>query len=261
MIQIDADALFRAVTATGYKLLAYNLNLDTGEIVSRTLRPDEVQVAPAGPSVPPLPPMGGDLSPKKDASPFGPLPVATKKNLFGDEGQPKKNTFDNDFWKRDEKKKPDLFGDGGFKREHGSKKLAEIFGGPPAKQKPDLFKKAEPKPAPTAPVAPAPAASQAAPASGDDPRKPRIPAVTEEQMLVWMMGFAKDFGDPEIRDEMMAALQSAKPLPAFEKVLRKHQRMSQQWERYFRRQALFFAETWLSDFGISWELIEPEVKP
>src|SRR3954462_7815745 len=110
MIKIDADALFRAVTATGFKLLAYNLNLDTGEITSRTMRPEEIAAAPQGPSVKPLPKMGGDLAPKKDASPFGPLPVdAPKKKLFGDDDAPKKAAFNADFWKRDDNNKKDLF--------------------------------------------------------------------------------------------------------------------------------------------------------
>jgi hypothetical protein len=33
-------------------------------------------------------------------------------------------------------------------------------------------------------------------------------------------------------------------------------RRAQQFERWFRRQALHYAETWLSDLGIAWELIE-----
>ena len=60
MLKIDADTLFRAVTATGYKLLAFNLDLRTGEIVSRTLAPNEVAPPPDAPSVKPLPKMGGD---------------------------------------------------------------------------------------------------------------------------------------------------------------------------------------------------------
>jgi len=263
MIKIDSNALFRAVTATGYKLLAYHLNLDTGEVASRTLRPDEIQSAPQGPSVAPLPAMGGDLSSKIDASPFRPLPVQTKKNLFGDENMSTKNSFENEFWKRDEKKKPDLFSGGGFRRESGSKKLAEIFGENPHREKKDPFRKTEPKPISSpAPAAPVQAPSKAPlPASVEDPRYPRIPAVSEEQQLIWMFAFAKEFGDPEIRDEMAKALQTTKPFPAFDKVLRKHQRMSQQWERNFRKQALYYAEVWLSDFGISWELIEPECGP
>lgn len=262
MIKIDADALFRAVTATGFKLLAYNLNLDTGEITSRTMRPDEVAAAPQGPSVKPLPLMGGDLSPKKDASPFGPLPVEPKKNLFGDEGKPKKNTFDNDFWKRDDKGKRDLFGDGGFKRESGSKKLAEIFGEGPAKKKVDPFAKpAEPAPAAATPAPTHSAAAPSEPAPPEDPRNPRIPAASEEQQIEWMRAFAMQFGDPQIREELLAALKAAKPAAAWERVTRKHARMGQQWERWYRKIALEYGELWISDFRISWELVEPEVKP
>ena len=259
-VKIDADALFRAVTATGYKLLAYNLNLDTGEITSRTMRPDEIADAQQGPSVKPLPKMGGDLAPKKDASPFGPLPIEPKKSLFSDDDKPKKAAFNNDFWKRDDSGKKDLFGDGGFKRESGSKKLAEIFGDGPAKKKIDPFAKTA-EPAPSAP-SPAPAPTAAAePAPPEDPRKPRIPAASEEQHAEWMRAFAMQFGDPQIRDELLAALKSAKPPAAWERVTRKHARMGQQWERWYRKVALEFGELWISDFQISWELIEPEVRP
>src|SRR6185295_7502449 len=139
-IRIDADALFRAVTATGYKLLAYNLDLRTGEIVSRTLSPDEVKGGAEMPSVKPLPKMGGDLAPKKDSSPFGPPPVdSTKPKLFNDDG-PKKAAFGGEFWKRDDAKKAQPFGE--FKRESGSKKLAEIFSSEPKSAKKDPFAKA-----------------------------------------------------------------------------------------------------------------------
>lgn len=254
-ITIDTDALFRAVTATGYKLLAYNLNLDTGEIISRTMRPDEVSAPPPGPSVRPLPKMGGDLSVKKEFSPFGPAPAEKPKpKLFHDDG-PKKPAFEGEFFKRDEKKKPDLFGDGGFKKESGAKKLAEIFSKPEAK-KIDPFAK------PTTATTPdgstgAEKKEAATPPADEDPRCPRIPAVSDEQLHEWMTAFAKDFGDPEIRDEMGRAVSSGKPALAWEKLLRKHVRAGQQWERYHRRQAIFFAETWLSDLGISWELTDP----
>ena len=260
VVKIDADALFRAVTATGYKLLAYNLNLDTGEITSRTMRPDEIADAQQGPSVKPLPKMGGDLAPKKDAAPFGPLPIEPKKSLFSDDDKPKKTAFNNDFWKRDDSGKKDLFADGGFKRESGSKKLAEIFGEGPAKKKVDPFAKSvESAPAPVA-TSPYPAESPAA-APPEEPRKPRIPAASEEQHAEWMRAFAMQFGDPQIRDELLATLKNAKPAAAWERVTRKHARMGQQWERYYRKVALEFGEMWISNFRISWELIEPEVRP
>jgi hypothetical protein len=128
-IKIDADALFRAVVAYDYKLMAYYLDLRSGEITSRTLMPDEVQEAPHGPRVKPLPLLGGDLSTKKDAAPFGPLPDLPKKpDLFKDDDGPKKNTFEGGFWKRESGPKKDLFGGEGLKRESSTKKLAELFG-------------------------------------------------------------------------------------------------------------------------------------
>jgi Uncharacterised protein family (UPF0158) len=254
-IRIDADALFRAVTATGYKLLAFHLDLNTGEIVSRTLRPDEVADAPQGPSVAALPKLGGDLTPKKDALPFGPLPVAApKKDLFGDDG-PKKEKFGGDFWKRDSKK-ADPFGKDGFRRESATKKLAEMFGeGPAGPRKPDPFaslsdkSKEDPKAIPVRETS-----NQSV--EPNDPQRPRIPAFTESQVIELMQLFAKDAGDPQIKAEMISALSDSKPEKAFERVLRKYARTTQQWERYFRKQALLYAETWLSDLGIAWELDE-----
>lgn len=257
-ILIDADALFRAVTATGYKLLAYNLNLDTGEIVSRTMRPEEVTAPPPGPSVRPLPKMGGDLTVKKDLNPFGDAaPETPKKKLFNDDDGPKKPAFDSEFFKRDGPKKPDLFGDGGFKKESGAKKLAEIFSTPLPKKPADPFAKSTP-PTPAIPPTSSEDVTPKLAIEDQNPKLPRIPAVTEVQQLEWMFAFAKEFGDPEIRDQMGSALQSAHPLPAWDRVLRKHIRAGQQWERYYCRHALFFAETWLSDFGIAWELQETD---
>jgi hypothetical protein len=257
-LKIDADALFRAVTATGYKLLAYNLDLRTGEIVSRTLAPDEVKAGVEGPSVKPLPKMGGDLTPKKDTSLFGPASVSAKPKLFGDEGDLKKPAFGGDFWKRDDKGKPALFGEE-FKRESGSKKLAEIFGGAPQPKKPDPFKDKvkdkdkEGSPAKTKADSAAP--TSRIPMAADDPYYPRIPAATEETNTEWMRSFAREAGDPLLRDELLAALTSAKPALSFERALRRHLRLEQQWERYLRKQALGSAEVWLASLGVKWELV------
>ncbi len=264
-LSIDADALFRAVTACNFKLLTYHLDLHTGAITSRTLCPDEIADAPQGSSVKPLPKMGGDLAPKKDASPFGPVPVEGKKKLFADDDLPKKPGFNTDFWKRDDKKQLDPFGDGGFKRESGSRKLAEIFGGPPRQKSVDPFAKPAPAgdaPAPssTPPIAtPEPHASAAVsvqPGGGEDPKLPRIPVAPESQQIEWMEKFARDCGDPKIKERLLAALKSAKAMEAYDRTLRNYQRMGQQWERYFRKQALACAEAWLGTLDVEWELIE-----
>jgi hypothetical protein len=257
-IRIDADALFRAVTAVSYKLLAHHLDLQTGEILSRTMQAGEVPDAPQGSLVPALPKLGGDLTPKKDAAPFGAPPVALKKKLFNDDDGPRKPAFGSEFWKRDEKKKPDIFADGGFRRESGTKKLAEMFGEATPKRKHDPFAAASHAPAKTPhPAAPV---KQAAPADPplDETLAPRIPVAGDDTQLAWVRAFAKDFGDPKIRDEILAALKTAKPMASFERILRKYQRMSQQWERYFRKQALASAEAWVATLGVQWELVEPE---
>jgi hypothetical protein len=242
-IKIDEDALFRAVTAGGYKLLAYHLNLATGEVVSRTLRPDEVAPAPQGPSVKPLPKLGGDLAPKKDAQPFSPPPVTVKKKLFADDDLPKKPAFQGDFFKREEKKAANPFGEE-FKRESGTKRLAEIFGGPPVKKAADPFANPTPNPSPRG-------------GEGNvEEGSPRIPAASDEQQKEWMAHFARDAGDPEIRDRLQKALASAKPVPAFERLLRQYQRLNEQWDRYFRKQALAYGEAWLATLGVEWELVE-----
>jgi hypothetical protein len=247
-IKIDADALYRAVTATGYKLLAYNLDIKTGEIVSRTMRPEEIANAPQGPSVRPLPKMGGELTPRKEANLFGPAEPAAqpKKKLFDDDG-PKKPAFGSDFFKRDDKKKVDPFGAEGYQRQSGAKKLAEIFAEP--------AKKSAPPPTPAVPVTPA---APAGPPVPEDPNRPRIPAISDAQLLEFRVAFAKEFGDPEIRDEMGAAVKAGTPQAAWTRVMRKHARAGQQWENYYRKQALYWAETWLSDLGVAWELIENE---
>jgi len=255
-IKIDADVLYRAVTATGYKLLAYNLDIKTGEIVSRTMRPDEVAAAPQGPSVRPLPKMGGELTPRKEVNLFGPAEPAArpKKKLFDDDG-PKKPALSGDFFKRDDKKKVDPFGAEGYQRQSGAKKLAEIFAEPAAKKAPTRSPPLEKGgPGGVNPFTPESSPSQGG--ENEDPSRPRIPAISDAQLLEFMVAFAKEFGDPEIRDEMGAAVKAGNPQAAFGRVMRKHARAGQQWENYYRKQALYWAECWLSDLGVAWELIQ-----
>ncbi|HYF48863.1 MAG TPA: hypothetical protein VEJ63_05635 [Planctomycetota bacterium] len=261
-IRIDADALYRAITATGYKLMAYHLDLTSGEIISRTLRPDEVTVAPQAPSVKPLPKMGGDLEKKKGVSPFDPPVSGPKKKLFNDDDGPKKPAFEGDFFKRDEKKKVDPFGDGGFKKESGTKKLAEMFGEPAPKKKVDPFAGSEKKDE-VAVSSPLPLREGVGGGVPDSPpldpeSHPRIPVATEAQQAAWKTAFAKDCGDPQIRDELQHALASIKPVEAFERVLRKFARLTQQWEHYHRKQALALAESWLATFPLTYEIVEKE---
>ena len=242
-IKIDADAFFRAITSVDFKLMMYYFDLDTGEIVARARRPDEVIASPEAPSVKPLPKLGDDLTLPKKAPPFEPVPgVKLKKKLFDDADSLKKSSFAADFWKCDKKENLKLFEED-FKRVSGSRKLAEIFSESDSRK-----------------VADTPPQYQLAPATSgitaNDSRHPRIPVASEADQIEWIRAFARDFGDPQIRDEMYAALNSAKHMISFDKVLRKHQRMSQQWERHFRKTALAYGEAWLSNLGIQWELIE-----
>lgn len=265
-IRIDADALFRAVVAYDYKLLAYYLDLRSGEVTSRTLMPDEVQELPPGPRVKPLPLLGGDLSTKKDSSPFGPLPDVPKKtNLFKDDDAPKKAAFEGGFWKREGGPKKDPFGGEGHKRESSTKKLAELFGeAPPPGEKKDPFaataKSPEaqaPQPESKPPAAEGPDAAFVAHVDESSPLQ-RIPPANLEQHLDWMRAFAKDCGDPQIREKLLKTLGAKKPFPAFERALRNYQRMNQQWDRWYRKQALHYAETWLKSMPVAWEIVEPE---
>lgn len=255
-IPINEDALFRAVTAFQHKVMAYYLDLRTGEITSRTLRPDEVQEPPPGPSVRPLPVIGGELSNKKEEDIFGAPPPKKESlaGLFGDEG-PKKKEFGDDFWKREDKKKGDLFNDGGFRRESSSKKLAELFGEGPGEKMSDRSESAasSPKPASPAPDAPPPEIDYSVPLQ-------RIPPANEKQHLEWLHAFAKDCGDPKIKEELQHALAKAKdkPMAAFEKVLRNYQRMNQQWEKYYRKQARHYAEAWLKPIPVQFVIVESE---
>lgn len=250
-LKLDADAIYRAVSAHDYKLMAYYLDLRTGEIVSKTLAPDEVKEAPRGPMVQPIPAFGHDINERKGDAPFGPPPVAAAKpGLFKDDG-PKKAAFEGDFWKREGSKKAELFGDGGYRKESASKKLAELFGEKPAT--------ATPQPPPAA--KPVPAADQPPPPPDCNEPLQRIPPASEAQWVVWMQTFAKDCGDPEIREKLETGLRGAKPLAAFEKTLRHYQRMNQQWDRYIYRQSLHYASAWLKDLPVQWEIVESTERP
>ena len=258
-IPINEDALFRAVTAFQHKVMAYYLDLRSGEITSRTLMPGEVQEPPPGPSVKPLPLLGGDLSEKKEMDIFG-APAPKKESLaglFGDEG-PKKKNFDGDFWKRDSKKNDNLFNDGGFRRESSSKKLAELFGEAASENESD----AQPaKVEHRAPVRTAGKEALNAPSEIDYTQPlQRIPPASEKQHLEWLHAFAKDCGDPNIKEELQLTLSKAKDkhLQAFEKVLRKYQRMNQQWDVYYRKQARHYAEAWLKPIPVQWKIVESQ---
>jgi len=184
--------------------------------------------------------------------------VAAPQKLFSDDDLPRKPAFDDGFWKREQKKRPNPFGQGGFRRESGTKRLAEIFGAKEPQKKPEPF--ASPAPAKpdlqsrTAGVPPASPGSLAP----DESRQPRIPVAGEAQQLDWVRAFARDFGDPQIREEILNALKTGRPMFGFERVLRKYQRMNQQWDVYFRKQALACAEAWLESLGVQWELFEPD---
>lgn len=261
-IKIDADTLFRAVVAYDYKLMAYYLDLRSGEITSRTLMPDEVQEVPHGPRVKPLPLLGGDLSAKKDAAPFGPLPDVPKKpNLFKDDDAPKKNTFEGGFWKREGGPKKDLFGGEGLKRESSTKRLAELFGEapPPGEQKAPVAPAATSTSATDAPQPPATEKPDGDFVAQVDETSPlqRIPPASLEQNIDWMRAFAKDCGDPQIREKLQRALSAAKPIAAFERALLNYQRMNQQWDRYYRKQAMNYASVWLKAMPVEWEIVEP----
>ncbi|MCZ7647507.1 MAG: UPF0158 family protein [Planctomycetota bacterium] len=250
-IRIDADALFRAVTSYDYKLLAYYLDLRSGEVVSRTLTPEEVQEPPPAPRVKPLPKGGGDPNERKgEPAPFGPGPDVPKKaDLFKDAPAQKQDLFGGDFWKREEKAKVNPFGEGGARRESSTKKLAALFG-----EKPPEAAKASG--APARKVSPDEGEAWASRLDLSQPLQ-RIPPADAEQHKVWLDAFARDCGDPKIRDELQAACAREQPLKAFLRVLRKYQRMEQQWDAYYRRQARHFAEAWLKAFPLSWEIVEP----
>ena len=275
-LQIDADALYRAVSAYDYKLLAYYLDLRSGEVVARTLTPEELQEPPRGPSVKPLPVLGGDLNVRKADAPFGPTPAVKKPGLFKDDG-PQKARFEGDFWKRAGPQKNNPFGGAEFKLESGTKKLAELFGeAPPEKSAPNPFAAAGTlagagqsgrpgQPARHAETSAQPGAPQdeqnVPPAN--DPHQPlwRIPPASVEQQRAWMSTFATGCGDPQIKERLLAALASAKPFPAYERALRNFQRMNQQWSRYYRKQTLHYAAAWLKDLPVSWEIVDSGEPP
>jgi hypothetical protein len=287
-IRIDADALFRAVTAYEYKLLAYYLDMRSGEVVARTLTPGEVHEPPPGPSVPPLPVLGGDLHERKGQTPFGPPPVAKKLDLFKDSAPQPQKSFGGDFWKHAGHQRVNPFGSEGYKRESAVKKLAEIFGEAPPEQRPGA-PAGQPAPSaaagssptpPTQPAAPthlapqphgakpqphsAPAAAvhaapspEATPAPADAGHAlPRIPPADARQHLEWMRAFARECGDPKIREDLQHTLSGQKAAGAFLRALRKYPRLNEQWEIYYRKQALHYAAVWLKELPVQWEIVE-----
>jgi hypothetical protein len=263
-IRIEADAMHRAVAAHDYKLLAHFLDLRTGEITSRVLSPEEAKDAPMGPRVQPLPVMGGSLERKKDDPWLAPRSSPSgKKPLFKqDEGTRKKDPFAGDFWKRDSIDRPNLFGDKGFKGVSSSKKLAELFAEGPGKKGPrqdPISQGASPRNAVPAPAFfPIPPEEKPPPSQDSDDPLQRIPVASEEQHLDWMKAFAKDCGDPDIREKLLKCFVAAHPFKGFFGVLKSYQRMSQQWDRYYRRQTLHYAAEWLKSLPIFWEIRDDE---
>lgn len=260
-LRIDADALFRAVTSHDFQLLAYYLDLRSGEVSTRTLSPDDVKEPPPGPSVKPLPVLGGDLTKSKGDAPFGPVEGEKKKDLFGDEPTERKDPFGGSFWQRDTDRKSSPFGE--FKREQGSKKLAEIFEDAPksTENKDPFTPKDEAMKAPfdegsAKPANPDPFEKAVPPEVDADEPLQRIPPATEEQNLEWHQVFARECGDPEIREVLEKALNAKKPFSAFQRTIRKYQRMNQQWDNYYRKQALFYASEWLKGLPIQWEIVD-----
>ena len=259
-IKIDADGLFRAVSAHDFKLMGYYLDLRSGEVTSRTLAPEEIKDVPVGPTVKPLPALGADIHEKKGDAPFGPVPVEKKADLFKDEGGPKKPAFEGGFWERGEKKKLDPFGDGGHRKESATRKLAEMFGDKSAEKKAgDPFAHKAANTGSPRQGLPEPRLTQYTPpaVSQDNPLL-RIPPAGEEQHGVWMRAFAKDCGDPQIREKLEHALGGQKAIGGFERVLRNYQRMNEQWMRYYFRQTLHYARAWLKDLPVQWEIVERE---
>lgn len=254
-IKIDADALFRAVCAHDFKLMGYYLDLRNGEVTSKSLAPDEVKDVPVGPSVMPLPTLGADINEKKGEAPFGPVPVEKKADLFKADDGPKKNAFAGGFWDRGEKKKLDPFGDGGHRKESATRKLAEMFGGKPTETKASGPFSLTPNAQHGGKHAPDPAPYTPPTISAGNPLL-RIPPADQAQHDVWMRAFAKDCGDPQIREKLEHALHGQKPIRGFERVLCNYQRMNEQWMRYYFRQSLHYARAWLKDLPIQWVIVE-----
>jgi hypothetical protein len=275
-IKIDADALFRAVTALEHKVLAYYLDLRTGEVVARTLMPGEVNEPPPGPRVKPLPKLGGELGRREQSAPFGPPPVAKKVDLFKDDVPKPASAFQGGFWKREEHRAVNPFGGEGPRHESGARKLAQLFGEPPPAKEAGSASPAPPpaasprppaQPGPASlpvPPAPSPAAAAAvptaqpaAPIAEDAGRLQRIPPASAEQNMDWYQAFARDCGDPQIREQLQRALAGSRPRQAFERTLRNYQRLEQQWQLYYRRQILHYAEVWLHGLAVQYEIVEP----
>ena len=267
-IAIDADALFRAATALGYKMVVYYLDREDGKIITRQMerRGDSSRGGP------------GDLgdptnlqSLRPKAGP--PLPVQKKADLFKEGPEilkKRKDPFATDFWKKDTGPKPDLFGEGpakpvgppkGFLFKDDASSAAEVTAAGNATN--GQTPAAEVKPPEAAAKTNGHAAGKPAPTVDDAPdeleggRCIRVRTITDATQWDWMAAFAKECGDPEIRDKLREAMKkSDQPQRGFFQVLSRYGRLRDQWERFYRRRALDVAEEWLKEIGIEYELVE-----
>ncbi len=248
-IRIDADALFRAVTAEGYKMIVYYLDRETGAVVPKQAeRRLETERKPAATMAEETERRSKKSGPFHEAA----APVEKKKDLFKDgTPMPKKDPFAGGFWKPVEKPKLDLFGDGHPKPV-----------GPP---KGPLFKDdgVEKASAPATAGGTAISSESVAATVEDAPEQLEngrlllIKPVPDAARNEWMTEFAKDCGDPEIRDKLREAMASSKELRrGFLGVLSRYGRLSEQWERFYRRRALDAAGKWLRSAGLEYTLVE-----
>jgi hypothetical protein len=244
-IAIDADAMFRAFTALGYKMIVYYLDRNTGAVVPRQTE-RRVEYKPRE-----LPKLDQEAERPKPASPFAEVPLpAGRKDLFGDGiPQQRRDPFSGDFWKKPEKPKLNLFGDGPA-RPIGPPK-GPLFKDPPPVESNAARSDGA---APGGIVAPT---ADEAPEELEGGRLLLIRPVPEKTQYEWMAEFAKDCGDPEIRDRLREAMAGAKePHRGFFSVLSRYGRLRDQWERFYRRKALDRAEEWLRQKGIEYVLVE-----
>ena len=73
-----------------------------------------------------------------------------------------------------------------------------------------------------------------------------IPAITSQDLYLWMVDFSRTVQDPAVRREIEAALAGISAVWKFRNALYHRPDLSDRWENFKRKKLLDLAVTWLS---------------
>jgi hypothetical protein len=249
---IDADSLYRAVTAGDYRVIAHYLDDRNGKILALALARDPRA------STLETPRLGSFCKSEKDseaqaggnpAAEFLARKAREKKPLFHDEGA-KEEPFAGGFWQNEKQTMANPFDDGATETAAERRRLAALFADD------------APKPKAHDPFAALGKPAKAAEVVEDDmdfDHLHRIPSVEPELWTAWRRWFVeKEVGDPEVRDKLRRTLHKDVAPEVFEETLERYQHTDGQWRRFIRKKALAAACAWLETMPLdSWNLVEP----